>query len=160
MDDVNRAALRADREIDIIDDDEIMRHLGNLRQTGGFEGFVRGVGDRKKHTQDNKAARIPERDLIDILYGLFKQWKYWKLKDLRAATKQPEAYLKQVLSTIAVLITSGSFSGTWTLPADPSSDLAEADVKEEVAPDQGATDIESEDMGDDGDDDLEDVVVG
>jgi hypothetical protein len=34
---------------------------------------------------------------------------------LRERTQQPEAYLKEVLSEIAVLTRSGEFSGTWEL---------------------------------------------
>ena len=71
---------------------------------------------------------MPRNELIDKLLGLFGQYPYWSLKNLRAQVQQPEAYLRQVLEEIAVLIRQGDFAATWTLKdqykdrVDPSQD--------------------------------------
>lgn len=76
-----------------------------------FKNFIRPIG--KPKSQLNKAARISRADLIDILHSCFDEYQYWPMKALKARTKQPEQFLKEVLGDIAHLVKSGSFASTW-----------------------------------------------
>jgi len=92
-----------------------------------------------KRGQDNKVVRIARNVLIDQLLELFGQYPYWSLKNLRARLQQPEAYLRQVLEDIAVLIRQGDFAMTWTLK-DEYKDRIDVEDRVgalQVAPDAG-----------------------
>ncbi|KAF2754134.1 hypothetical protein EJ05DRAFT_479682 [Pseudovirgaria hyperparasitica] len=123
-----------------------------------FGTLIRGT-TKKKSGQDNKAARIPEVELVPMLFDAFKQYKYWSLKTLRTRTRQPEQYLKQVLSGIAELVTSGPFNGNWTLKKESYIDFDDANV-EEIAPEAGdpSSPEDVDDLEDDEDEEMEDVV--
>lgn len=113
----------------------------------------------RKKVQDNKAARIPENELLDIIIFKFSQYRYWSFKNLKSEVRQPEAYLKQTLEKVARNVKNGDFAGTWTLRnqedgnADPSLQKAEAAfrvAKDEAAPD-GPGSLFGFDGGDDDD---------
>lgn len=96
----------------------------------------------KVRAQDNKTARIPRNELLDLIYGCFRRHKYWPFKSLKAELKQPEAYLKQTLEEVAHLVKSGDFAMTWELkPEARESNYADAlayrDAKEELPPTAG-----------------------
>lgn len=63
-------------------------------------------------------ARMPRNQLLDMLFGLFREREHWAVKMLRERTQQPEAYLKEVLSEIAFMHRSGEHNGTWELMAN------------------------------------------
>lgn len=93
----------------------------------------------KPKSQDNKFARIPQNQLLDMLLKLFQEYKYWPIKALKDRTRQPEAYLRETLSKIATLVRTGQFANTWMLNKDAEESnylagLDETDVKEEMAP--------------------------
>ncbi|PRT55825.1 Transcription initiation factor IIF subunit beta [Wickerhamiella sorbophila] len=67
---------------------------------------------------DGKAIRIPKSELLDKLFGLFEETEYWTLKGLRERTRQPEAYLKEVLDTIAILNKKGPYATKYGLRSD------------------------------------------
>lgn len=86
-----------------------------------------GLGDRstfiqvtnpKPRATDNKAARMPQNELLDALYACFRRYRYWPFKSLKNELRQPEAYLKQTLEMVAHLVRSGNFAMTWTLNDD------------------------------------------
>lgn len=52
-------------------------------------------------------ARMPQNQLLDALFTIFREKDYWSVKELRVKTEQPEAYLKETLSSIATLHRSG-----------------------------------------------------
>jgi transcription initiation factor TFIIF subunit beta len=58
---------------------------------------------------------MPRNQLLDVLFGLFREREQWPVKLLREKTQQPELYLKEVLSEIATLHRNGEFNGTWEL---------------------------------------------
>lgn len=59
---------------------------------------------------------MAQNELLDALGNCFKQYRYWRLKDLRARLQQPEQYIKTSLVTIgAHLIQSGPKVGTYAL---------------------------------------------
>ncbi|KAF2253425.1 transcription initiation factor IIF [Trematosphaeria pertusa] len=116
--------------------------------TNKFSGFVRPAVARK--SQINKAARIPKNELIDLLHQLFDEYMYWPMKTLKQRTRQPEAYLKEVLGDIAQLVKSGPFASCWQRLQMYNRESA--NMKQEKPPDA--------DVGDSGDDEeeMEDVV--
>ena len=76
-----------------------------------FQNFIKPANAPK--TQLNKAARIPKNELIDMLHVLFDRYAYWPMKAIKSETKQPEAYLKEVLADIAQLVKSGPFASCY-----------------------------------------------
>jgi transcription initiation factor TFIIF subunit beta len=62
-----------------------------------------------------RMARMPRNQLLDLLFTLFREQPRWSIKPLRERTQQPEAYLKEVLLSIATLNRSGEFNGMWEL---------------------------------------------
>ena len=60
-------------------------------------------------------ARIPRNQLLDELFALFRQQPRWSIRPLREKTQQPEVYLKEVLSEVAILHKSGEYNGLWEL---------------------------------------------
>lgn len=114
-----------------------------------FNSFIRPL--HKGKSQINKAARIPRNELVDQLHMLFDEYMYWPMKSLKQRTRQPEAYLKEVLGDIAHLVKSGPFASCWARQSVYNTN-PNASMKEEVPPDTGAPD-----SGDD-EDEMEDVV--
>lgn len=93
----------------------------------------------KGKAQENKTTRMPQNELLDLIYQCFREYKYWPFKTLKARLQQPEAYLKQTLEMVAHLVKSGDFAMTWELkPEAMESNYANAfgygDAKEELAP--------------------------
>lgn len=114
-----------------------------------FKNFVKPVGKAKP--QQNKAARISRSELIDLLHSCFDEFQYWPMKALKARTKQPEQFLKEVLGDIAHLVKSGSFASTWQRQAIFDK---ERDTSRQVgAAPEGLGEGESE-----GEEEMEDVV--
>lgn len=106
---------------------------------------------KQNRSQDNKTARIPQNELLDLLHKCFQEYKYWSLKALKARARQPEAYLKETLLKIASLEKTGPFAMNYTL--NPEAQMMtyndRGDVPEGIAPDND--DEEEDDDGDVGD---------
>ncbi|KAF3940889.1 hypothetical protein ABW19_dt0200318 [Dactylella cylindrospora] len=131
---------------------------GTLGGTGisTFDQFIKPVQEKKK-TQENKASRMPRNELLDALFVCFSEFEFWTLKGLREKLNQPEAYLKETLESIAVLLKTGPFALKWQLKPEYKSRDIEA-VKKEVREDLG-TDA-GEDFDDDDDEvEMEDVKI-
>lgn len=84
----------------------------NLR--GHSSAFMRAQKKDPKSVE-GKATRLPQNELLDLLFKLFEEYDYWGMKGLRERTKQPETYLKEVLDTMAVLIKKGPYAMKYTL---------------------------------------------
>ncbi|KAI0312727.1 transcription initiation factor IIF, beta subunit-domain-containing protein [Amylostereum chailletii] len=72
--------------------------------------------------QFERMARMPRNQLLDMLFGLYRERDNWPIKLLRERTQQPEAYLKEVLAEIATLHRSGEFNGMWELKPEFKGD--------------------------------------
>lgn len=128
--------------------------------------FQRTGAPQRAKAQEQKAARMPQNELLDHIYECFKRYNYWSMKALRAELNQPEAYLKSTLEMVAELVKSGRFANTWTLkPENKIDQYAKAEGAEEQAPDAGTGldgTADQFDMDDDagggltGDDDVDD----
>lgn len=97
-----------------------------------------------------KAARIPQDQLFDLIFGCFREYQYWSMKALRQRLQQPDTYLRQTLEKIAVLIKSGTFANHYCL-TDAYKEQQGADAKAEAA---------QADDDDEDDEEMEDVPVG
>lgn len=115
---------------------------------------------QKPKAQENKTTRMPQNELLDLIYQCFREHKYWPFKTLKARLRQPEAYLKQTLEMVAHLVKSGDFAMTWELKPEAKESsyanaLAYKDAKEELPPDPGYSfeeGSEEEPTGSDNDD--------
>ncbi|KAI9746846.1 MAG: hypothetical protein M1815_004961 [Lichina confinis] len=119
---------------------------GTLGSNASFADFIRTGAPPRAQKQEQKAARIPQNELLDLIYDCFRQYNFWSLKALKGELNQPEAYLKQTLEMIADLVKTGRFANTWTLKPENKIELYDAAVegKDELAPDDASG------FGDDG----------
>ena len=116
---------------------------------------------KQNRGQDNKTARIPQNELLDLLHKCFQEYKYWSLKALKARVRQPEAYLKETVLKIASLVKTGTFAMNYTLNPEAQMTTYDGrdDIPEEIAPDGGDVGDEIVD-GDGGDEeDVEENLV-
>lgn len=116
--------------------------------------------------QFERMARMPRNNLLDLLFGLFKEREFWSIKVLREKTQQPEAWLKELLSGIAMLHRSGEHNGMWELNSNykgrdatsadvpPSQDVEEMKLEDEA---EGEDDDDDDENFDEDDDDMEEV---
>ncbi|PLW50339.1 hypothetical protein PCANC_05596 [Puccinia coronata f. sp. avenae] len=81
-------------------------------QASKFAAFTRSVA---KSQGTEKFTRMPRTELMDALFASFLRYDYWATKTLREQTKQPEAYLKEILTEIATLLKAGPYVGHWVL---------------------------------------------
>lgn len=129
--------------------DNMNDHTLSMNVQKMFRTFIRPAAPAR--TQINKAARIPRNDLIDLLHSCFDEYRYWPMKALKARTKQPEAYLKEVLVEIAQLVKGGPFASNWmrTSMFDNRDLTNQADALApgaELADDDGEEELEMEDV--------------
>lgn len=89
---------------------------------------------RGSRPQESKAARMPQNELMDLIYDCFKEYTYWSLKSIRARTNQPENYLKQTLEKVAQLVRQGPYALMWQLrPESNASSYIGDDVVAEAS---------------------------
>jgi transcription initiation factor TFIIF subunit beta len=110
-----------------------------------------GKTNKKKKEQKDKAVRMEKGALFDAISKCFEQFKYWSLKALRKKLEQPEAYIKEALDEVAVLIRSGDFAMNYKLkPEYEKSQIASQNaVKDEIAPSVKSEDESDQATGDD-----------
>ncbi|KAF7288158.1 hypothetical protein HMN09_01422300 [Mycena chlorophos] len=124
---------------------------------GGFRELVK-TKPKPAKGQFERMARIPRNQLLDLIFGLFREQEHWGIKPLRERTQQPEAYLKEVLSEVAFLNRAGEHASMWELKETYKDSTHQP-------PELGSTsglisfdDVKMEDAGDDDEDeDMEEV---
>ncbi|KAH3684061.1 hypothetical protein WICPIJ_004963 [Wickerhamomyces pijperi] len=118
--------------------------------------FLRPTATATKKSSEGRAIRIPQKDLLDLLFKLFDEYDYWSLKGLKERTKQPEVFLKETLDQIAQLIKRGPYIGKWALKKE-FKELKNQERAEKLGAD-AVTVEESEEEEDHADVEMEDVV--
>ncbi|KAK4052605.1 hypothetical protein OIO90_004233 [Microbotryomycetes sp. JL221] len=125
---------------------------------------------------DRIQPRLPKTELMDLLFQHFEQAPYWHIRSLSERLKQPQTWLREVLTQVAEVVPRGPYNGMWKLKAGFSANggtvPGSSETKPEVVPaddDDGTTRDEKPSVGrdnnkrdDDEDDDDEDeemVVV-
>lgn len=106
-----------------------------------------------KNKADGRAIRMPQKELLDLLFRLFEEYEYWSMKGLKERTRQPETYLKESLELIANLIKKGPYTSKYNLKPEYKR-LRDA----ERAARMGEDVKKEDDDNDDEDDDMEDVI--
>lgn len=104
---------------------------------------------------------MPENELMDAIFGCFKQYEFWPWKSLLHAIRQPESYLREKLEEVAHLVKGGKRNGKWQLK--PASERIGNYVipKAEDAPEVASprmSDIEVEEA-DEENVEMEDVLI-
>ncbi|KAI9044742.1 transcription factor IIF subunit TFG2 [Aspergillus affinis] len=131
-------ALKPKREITFIEGAPGQLHQARHALPSDKGSFVQAAKPTKLKPQENKTTRMPQNELLDLIYQCFREFRYWPFKALKARLQQPEAYLKQTLELTAHLVKSGDFAMTWELkPEAKESSYASAwgyEPKEELAP--------------------------
>ena len=97
------------------------------------------AGPRRK-PQLMKTARMPQNELLDLIYTCFKQYTYWPFKVLKEKLRQPDVYLRQTLDLIAFQAKTGTHMSEWQLKPEAKMgnyDNAFTAAKDEAAPDEG-----------------------
>lgn len=99
--------------------------------------------------------------LMQGLFKLFEQYRFWGLREIKARINQPEAFLRETLDNIAVMHRQGDAVGKWELKDEyKSRDGASLRGGEGAADDGYAPSFEGEGEDDeDGDVKFEDVEV-
>lgn len=85
---------------------------------------------------------------------MFREHKYWGLRDLRLRLRQPESWVKENLEEIAIMHRHGDFNGKWELKDNLKVGDEELLNASGEAPKVEDSDI---DMKSEGEDDFEDV---
>jgi len=135
-----------------------------------FTNFVQtGKAGPKKRTQQDKAVRVSEPELLDLLVSCFSRFAYWSLQSLRAELKQPEAFIKSTLEKVGEFVKSGRFANHYKLSdvyAETMRERLGDRVKQEAGQvdqaqlEEGDVEEDDGDEGDEGgDDDFEDVKM-
>lgn len=83
------------------------RHFGNF--TGNRRRTVQATGNT------DKGVRVEKSELLDQLFMRFEEYEYWTLRGLKEVTRQPEGWLKEVLSEVGTLVKKGPYALKWTL---------------------------------------------
>jgi transcription initiation factor TFIIF subunit beta len=107
---------------------------------------------KRAAAKENRAARRPKNEVIDLILELFQYYQYWGLRELRQKTKQPDAYLREVLNEIATMWRSGDMNGKWELKPEFKERSQFAKGAEGMAPD-----VPDSDEDDDENETFEDV---
>ncbi|PWN45313.1 hypothetical protein IE81DRAFT_320501 [Ceraceosorus guamensis] len=119
-----RALLKKRKEASKTQDRTQMLDETDTARNNMLAAGVQGFGTRNpanfvtvaaKPTSTDKFARLPRNELLDMLMQAFEKYKYWSTKGLREHTKQPEIYLKEVLSTVADFHKRGPYAKNWSL---------------------------------------------
>ncbi|KAJ2723062.1 hypothetical protein GGI07_002889 [Coemansia sp. Benny D115] len=93
------------------------------RQGANISGFDTA---QKKQKVDTKMARMERKDLMDMLFAAFAKFPYWPFKSLVEHTRQPSAYLKEVLVEVAILNKRGPYAAMYSLKPEFRKDSAAA----------------------------------
>ncbi|KAL9638716.1 MAG: hypothetical protein Q9164_001389, partial [Protoblastenia rupestris] len=88
---------------------------GTTGPGGDFTNFINKANPLRRKGQLLKTARMPQNDLLDLIYQAFQEYTYWPFKVLKDRVQQPEAYLKSTLEMIAFQAKSGTHMLEWQL---------------------------------------------
>lgn len=58
---------------------------------------------RKKMLMEKKRERLGKTEVIEMIFRAFEEFPYWSLKNLADRLEQPQAYIQELLPSIAVM---------------------------------------------------------
>jgi transcription initiation factor TFIIF subunit beta len=92
-----------------------------------------------------------------MLLDLFQYYRYWGLREIKVRTKQPDAYLREVLNEIATMWKSGDLNGKWELKPEFKEKDAPNNYAGDMAPDAVESEVDIVVEDDDENETFEDV---
>lgn len=102
---------------------------------------------------------MPENELMDAIFGCFKQYEFWPWKSLLHSIRQPESYLRANLEEVAHLVKGGKRNGKWQLkPATERIGNYVIPKAEDAPEDASMSDIEVGEV-DEENVEMEDVLI-
>lgn len=122
-----------------------------------FSSFIKATQAKKPvKKQQEKAVRVSQEELFDLLTDCFKQYRYWSLKALKQRLHQPEAFIKSTVEKIATLMRSGKFAMNYKLNPEyeRTLNIDSNNVKEEVADEADEDDDDDDDEDEEGYEDV------
>lgn len=69
----------------------------------------------RKEVERTKRDRIPEEELLNMIFELFSKQTHWTLRAIEKETNQPVSYLREQLNRLADKETSGPHKNTYAL---------------------------------------------
>lgn len=134
------------------------RSMGINANRGGFD-----TAKKRIKTFDDRMERMDRKDLMEMLFACFEKYPYWPLKGLVEHTKQPTAFLKEVLTEIAFLHKRGPYVSNYSLKPEFRKSTSNGNIAEGAGTEANdeiggaaSTAADAEDV-DNEDDDFEDV---
>lgn len=108
---------------------------------------------KRQAIKDNRTARMERQDLVRLLLDCFKEHRIWGLRDLKVRVQQPEQYLREVLSDIAIMHKQGDFNGKWEIKEQyKNDDIALQNPEGLEAPKMEDSEMEASGMDEDDED--------
>uniref|UniRef100_A0A7E4VRZ2 General transcription factor IIF subunit 2 n=1 Tax=Panagrellus redivivus TaxID=6233 RepID=A0A7E4VRZ2_PANRE len=71
--------------------------------------------EKTKKDQGARVARASREAVMDMIFQAFEKHQYYKLVDLQAITKQPQNFIREILTDIAVYNTAPPHKSMWEL---------------------------------------------
>ncbi|KAJ3404347.1 hypothetical protein HDV05_007233, partial [Chytridiales sp. JEL 0842] len=120
----------------------------------GSENAPKDIGfNLNKKTTLDKSERLPKEELIALLFSAFAEYPYWTFKALIERIKQPQTWLREVLTEVASLQKKGPYNGMYALKPEFGG-VADAGVASSTGGGLTSGEVvkaedEDEEMGDD-----------
>ncbi|KAH8910466.1 putative transcription initiation factor [Coniochaeta sp. PMI_546] len=158
-------AMKPKSTTDIVHSREIdpsrILQAGTQGAHDAFDNFIKTAPKvEKTKRMDNKTTRMAENELFDQINRCFSEYNYWSMKGLRAKLHQPEAYLRETLDKVAILVRTGPFSNLYTLKPEFRELLAKQQTGGTAMPEENTVAPVGEEPVDDDEEDvkMEDVL--
>ena len=71
-----------------------------------------------KKKEEGKKSRADKDRVMDMLFALFEKHQYYNIKDLVHETRQPFAYLKEILNEVCNYSMKNPHKNMWELKAE------------------------------------------
>ncbi|KAJ2826990.1 hypothetical protein IWW50_002102 [Coemansia erecta] len=149
----------------VLDRHKSARKVQALENTGYSRSMLRDDNSpfamaQKKAKTDTRMARMERQELMNLIFEKFEKFPYWSFKGLLEETRQPSAYLKEVLADVARLNKSGPYVNNYSLKPEfrkASADAAASAAAAAAAAVANVDKVSDDDLDIEDDDDFEDV---
>ncbi|KAJ2649631.1 hypothetical protein IWW40_002972 [Coemansia sp. RSA 1250] len=88
---------------------------------------------QKKSRVDSRMTRMDRQELMNMIFAGFERYPYWNFKGLVEHTRQPAAYLREVLQEVARLNKNGPYANYYSLKPQFRKASADAAAAAEAA---------------------------
>ncbi|KAJ3032831.1 hypothetical protein HK097_005058, partial [Rhizophlyctis rosea] len=84
-----------------------------ISSTKGFT-FSKNDPDRIAAEREAKRERLPREELRSLIFKMFAKYEYHLFKGFQEQIPQPQQWLKEVLSEVAMQVKKGPYANFWT----------------------------------------------